>query len=73
MSKKITGYALGVDENKQILPIGEEQKAMVEVPNELTKEYTKNDRTAKEFKNTKIDRTAEESKYEDKNRKAYER
>ena len=44
MSKKVTGYALGVDENKQILPIGEEQKAMVEVPNELTKQHNKEEK-----------------------------
>ena len=42
MSKKVTGYALGVDENKQILPIGEKQKAMVEVPNELAQQHNKN-------------------------------
>lgn len=44
MSKKVTGYALGVDENKQILPIGENQKAMVEVPNELNKQHDKEER-----------------------------
>ena len=44
MSKKITGYALGVDENKQILPIGEKQKAMVEVPNELAQQHNKEEK-----------------------------
>ena len=44
MSKKVTGYALGVDENKQILPIGEKQKAMVEVPNELAQQHNKEEK-----------------------------
>ena len=42
MSKKITGYALGVDENKKVLPIDpEEGAASVEVPNELRKDLKK--------------------------------
>ena len=44
MGKKVRGYELGVDENRQILPVGEEQKAMVEVPNELTKQHNKEEK-----------------------------
>lgn len=42
MSKKVTGYALGVDENKKVLPIDPEKgAASVEVPNELRKDIKK--------------------------------